>query len=109
MQEWLNFVGTELHKGFSPLFNPATPEDFKPVIRNRLIDRFKFVNESLAGKAYLSGDAFCVADAYLFTVSRWAGFVGVSLEGLDHLAAFMARMNERPAVQAVLRAEGFLK
>lgn len=109
VQEWLNFVGTELHKGFSPLFNPATPEDFKPVIRNRLIDRFKFVNESLAGKAYLSGDAFCVADAYLFTVSRWAGFVGVSLEGLDHLAAFMARMNERPAVQAVLRAEGFLK
>ena len=71
LQEWLNFIGTELHKGFSPLFNPATPEEYKPVVRERLLLRLQWVDSQLAGKQYLMGDQFTVADGYLFTVTNW--------------------------------------
>ncbi|MBL0086839.1 MAG: glutathione transferase GstA [Ideonella sp.] len=107
--EWLNFISTELHKGFSPLFNPAMVEDAKPIFRARLVDRFKYVNEQLEGKAYLTGDTFTVADAYLFTVTNWCQYVGVDISGFAHLGAFMGRVAARPAVQAALKAEGLLK
>jgi glutathione S-transferase len=94
LQEWLNFIGTELHKSFSPLFNPATPEEF---------------NGELAGKDYLMGDTFTVADGYLFTVTNWASMTGVDLAGLDHLAAYRARVGARPAVVAAMTAEGLIK
>lgn len=106
--EWLNFITSELHKGFSPLFNPAIPEEAKAVFRARLADRFKWIDSQLAGKAYLTGDAFTPADAYLFTVSRWAKPVGVELSGAN-LAAFVERVGARPAVQEALKAEGLLK
>src|SRR3989344_5224653 len=70
LQEWLTFIGTELHKGFSPLFNPATPEDYKPMVRERLLQRLQWVDGQLAGKQYLMGDQFTVADGYLFPVTK---------------------------------------
>jgi len=109
LQEWLNFITSELHKGFSPLFNPAVPEDARPVFRKKLVERFTWVDGQLAGKAYLMGDEFSVADAYLFTVASWAPHVGVDITGLANLSAFSARMFARPAVQAAMKAEGLLK
>ena len=109
LQEWLTFIGTELHKGFSPLFNPATPEEYKPMVRERLLQRLQWVDSQLAGKQYLMGDQFTVADAYLYTVSRWGQYVGVDLSGFANIVAFQQRMEQRPAVQAALRAEGLLK
>jgi len=107
--EWLNFVSTELHKSYSPLFNPAMPEEGKAVYRERLKGRYKYVNEQLEGKQYLMGDSFSAADAYLFTVTSWAKHVGVDVSGLANLQAYMARMSARPAVQAALKAEGLVK
>lgn len=109
LMEWLNFITSELHKGFSPLFNPTTPEDYKPSVRTRLSERLAWVNTQLEGRAYLMGDNFTVADAYLFTVAGWGKYVGVDISGLANLSAYMARVAARPAVQAALKAEGLLK
>ena len=109
MQGWLNFIGTELHKGFSPLFSPTTPTDFKPIVIEKLLSRFKWVDEQLAGKKYLMGDAFSVADPYLFNVSNWAPLVKVDLSSFANIATFREHMRERPAVQAAMRAEGLMK
>ncbi|PND38897.1 glutathione transferase GstA [Paucibacter aquatile] len=109
LQEWLNYITSELHKGFSPLFNPATPEDYKPVARAALMARFTWVNAQLEGKQYLMGDQFTVADAYLFVVSNWGQYVGVDVSGFEHLVAFRARVAARPAVQEAMKAEGLLK
>jgi glutathione S-transferase len=109
LQSWLNFIGTELHKGTSPLFSPATPADYKTSVAERLLSRFKWIDEQLAGKTYLMGDDFSVADPYLFTVANWQPMVKVDLSGFTNLAAFRARMGERPAVQAAMKAEGLVK
>ncbi len=109
LQEWLTFIGTELHKGFSPLFSPATPDDLKTAARDRLAGRLKWVDGELAGKQYLMGDAFSVADPYLFTVTNWAAPTGVDLSGYSNLLAFRARMAARPAVVAAMTAEGLIK
>jgi glutathione S-transferase len=109
VMEWLNFIGTELHKTYSPLFNPALSDDAKAVFRAKLVERFTWVDGQLAGKSYLSGDAFCVADAYLFTVTNWAPRVGVDISQLANVAAFMTRVGQRPAVQAAMKAEGLIK
>ena len=108
LQEWLTFIGTELHKGHSPLFAPNTPEDYKPIVRERLLSRLAWVDRQLDGEDYLLGE-FSVADAYLYTVSRWGQYVGVDTAHLAHIKAFQQRMETRPGVQAALRAEGFLK
>ena len=108
-QEWLNFITSELHKSFSPLFNPAMPEEGKALYRTRLGDRFKWVDGQLAGKNYLMGEDFSVADAYLFVVAGWGKHVGVDISSLANLGAFMARVAARPAVQEALKAEGLLK
>jgi glutathione S-transferase len=109
MQGWLNFIGTELHKGFAPLFNPATPLEYKPMVIEKLLSRLAWVDSQLAGKHYLMGDAFTVADPYLFNVSNWAPLVKVDISGLANLADFRARMLARPAVVAAMRAEGLMK
>lgn len=109
LQEWLNFISTEVHKGFSPLFSPATPEDFKPVLLGNLFKRLSWVNEQLANKSYLMGVQFTVADAYFFTVTGWAQFVGLDISELQHLQAYRERILARPAVQAAMKAEGLLK
>ncbi len=104
--EWLNYIATELHKGFSPLFNPATPDEYKTIARAALEKKFKYVDEELNDKQWLMGLRFSVADAYLFTVLRWANAVKLDLAGLDNIDAFMERMKARPAVAAALTAEG---
>ncbi|AVS72698.1 glutathione transferase GstA [Paracidovorax cattleyae] len=109
LQEWLNFIGTELHKGHSPLFQPNTPDAYKPIVREKLLSRFQWLDEQLAGKEWLMGEHFSVADGYLFTVSSWGKHVGVDLSGLQHLQAYLARVGARPAVQAALKAEGLQK
>jgi glutathione S-transferase len=109
LQEWLNFITSELHKGFAPLFNPKAPEEAKTQARDKLNERLKWVDEQLAGQSYLMGEPFTVADGYLFTVAGWGKFVGVDTTPLAHLSAFMARVAARPAVQAALKAEGLLK
>ena len=109
LQSWLNFISTELHQGFSPLFNPATPADYKPVATNKLLSRLEWVDGELAGKSFLMGDAYSVADPYLFNVTNWARFVGVDISGFAHIAALRERVAARPAVQAAMKAEGLLK
>jgi len=109
VQEWLNFVTSELHKGIGGLFNPAMPEDGKAVIRAKATSKLKWVDEQLEGKQYLVGDAFTIADAYLFTIVNWTGHTGIDISGMKNLGAFQARMAARPAVQAAMRAEGLLK
>jgi glutathione S-transferase len=109
LQSWLNFISTELHQGFSPLFNPATPADYKPVAINKLLSRLKWVDGELAGKSFLMGDAYSVADPYLFNVTNWARFVGVDISGFANLAALRERVAARPAVQAAMKAEGLVK
>lgn len=108
LQEWLNFISTELHRGHSPLFAPNTPEEYKASARQRLNTRFAWVNEQLAGKDYLL-DTFSVADCYLYTVLRWGALVGVDTTGLANLVALRQRMEARPGVQATLQAEGLTK
>lgn len=109
LQEWLTFIGTEIHKGFSPLFNPATPEEYKPMVRERLLQRLQWVDGQLAGKQYLMGDQFTVADGYLFTVTNWTQPTKLDISGLANLAAYRERVGARPAVQAAMKAEGLLK
>ena len=109
VQEWLNFVTSELHKGIGGLFNPAMPEDGKAVIRAKATSKLKWVDEQLEGRQYLVGDAFTIADAYLFTITNWTAHTGIDISDLKNLGAFQARVAARPAVQAAMRAEGLLK
>jgi glutathione S-transferase len=109
LMEWLNFITTELHKGFSPLFNPAMPEEAKALSRAKLGERFAWVDQQLVGKSYLMGETFTVADGYLFTVANWGKHVGVDISPQQNLGAFMGRVAARPAVQAALKAEGLIK
>jgi glutathione S-transferase len=109
MQGWLNFISTELHKGISPLFNAATPPDYKVIVVDKLMSRLKWVDQQLAGKQYLMGDSFSVADPYLFTVTNWASVVKLDISSFANITAYRARMAARPAVQAAMKAEGLLK
>jgi glutathione S-transferase len=106
LQEWLTFIGTEIHKSFSPLFNPAMPEDGKKTFREKILSRLQFVDKELAGKQYLTGDHFSVADGYLYTVTRWSKPTNIDISGLANLTAFMQRVAARPAVQEALKVEG---
>lgn len=106
LQSWLTFIGTELHKTFSPLFNPAAPQEWKDTCRANLERRLAYVNEQLAGRDYLMGADFSVADAYLFTVVGWTKFMKIDISGLPNLTAYMGRVAARPAVLATLKAEG---
>jgi glutathione S-transferase len=107
--EWLTFIGTEIHKSFSPLFMPNTPEETQTAARARILSRLEWVNQQLEGRQYLMGDTFCVADAYLFTVTNWSKFVNLDISSLANLGAFMGRVAARPAVQEALKAEGLIK
>lgn len=104
--EYLNAIATELHKGFSPLFHPGTPEEYKRVVRQQLESKFTVINQQLANKQWLAGNRFSVVDAYLFTVLRWAYLLGFTMDPYPHIAAFMTRMEAKPSVGAALQAEG---
>lgn len=108
LQEWLNFITSELHKQFSPLFDPSYPEELKARQRDKLAGRFDWIVAQLGGKDYLMGE-FTVADAYLFTVLNWCQWTGIDLGRWPALAAYVARVAARPAVQAALKAEGLAK
>jgi len=109
LQSWLNFVTSELHKGFSPLFNPAMPDEAKKIFRERLATRFAHMDKHLASNEYLMGKEFSVADAYAFVVSNWAGRVDVDLSSFGNVLAWRKRVGARPAVQAAMKAEGLIK
>ena len=106
--EWLSFVSSELHKSFSPLFRPDTPEEYKTIARAQLEKKYQQVNEALQDKQWLLGLRFTVADVYLFVVTRWAKAIKLDLAGLNALEAWFNRVAERPAVQAALKAEGLV-
>lgn len=108
LQSLLNFIGTEIHKSFGPLFNPAVPDEAKQIFKARVLERLQHVDALLAGKQYLMGDNFTVADGYLFTVTNWAQPMGMDLSALKNLVAYRARVAARPAVQAAMKAEGLI-
>ena len=106
LQEWLTFIGTEIHKTYSPLFNAAMPEAGKEIMRDKLASRYRWLDGQLAGKDYLMGDHFTVADGYLFAVTRWAAPMKIDLAQFPNVRANHERVAARPAVQEALRAEG---
>ncbi|MDB5509473.1 MAG: glutathione S-transferase [Hyphomicrobiales bacterium] len=103
--EWLNFITTELHKGFSPLFKPTTPDDYKPIAREQIEQRFDWVNGQLAEKQFLMGDHFTVADGYLFVILRWAKSMKFDLARWPALTTYFDRVAARPKVVEALEAE----
>jgi glutathione S-transferase len=109
LQAWLNFITSEIHKGFGTLISSAMPEEAKSTAKARLTDRFAWVDRELRGHQYLMGDTFSVADAYLFTTTNWIKYAGLDISALPNLTAFAARVAARPAVQAAMRAEGLIK
>lgn len=109
LQEHLNFIAAELHKAFTPLFNPSTPEAAKQAAVANVARRLDHIEQLLAGgRSWLLGERFSVADAYLFTVANWTGPTGIGLDRWPNLKAFVARAAARPAVQAAMRAEGLM-
>lgn len=106
LMEWLNFIATEIHKQFAPLFNPRITAEWKTNQFNLLARRFDYLSERLDGRSYLMGETFRVADAYLFTVLNWSNLLHVDMAKWPLLQAYQARVAERPAVRAALRAEG---
>jgi glutathione S-transferase len=109
LQEWLTFIGTEVHKTFSPLFNPNLADDAKQVFRDKLASRFEWIDGQLAGKDYLMGEHFSVADAYLFVVSNWTKPMNIDLSKFTNLLAWRERIAARPAVQEAMKVEGLVK
>jgi glutathione S-transferase len=109
LQEWLNYITSELHKTFSPLFNKQASEDWKDAARKLLDRRIDYVAKALEGRSYLMGDTFTVADCYLFTVLNWAAWVKIDLSRWPSVTEYLKRVAARPAVQAALKAEGLIK
>jgi glutathione S-transferase len=107
--EWLNFTTTELHKNFSPLFQPAIPDEVKAFFKDRILGKFKYADGKLAGQDYLMGKQFTVADGYLFVMLKWAERTGMDLSALKNLMSFKDRVGARPKVQEALTKEGLLK
>ena len=108
--EWLNYITTELHKNLGPLFSPVLADDAKAFFRDRAMGKFKYVESQLAGRDYLMGSQFTVADGYLFTMIMWAtDRLGMDLSGLPNVTAYKARVAARPKVQEALKKEGLLK
>jgi glutathione S-transferase len=107
LQEWLNFIATELHKGFSPLFRPTTPDAYKAIAKENLAGRFDWLSQKLEGKPYLMGSDFSVADGYLFVILRWAQskYGEFDLSRWPNLKAYFDRVSARPAVREALVAE----
>lgn len=109
LQEWLNFISTELHKQFSPLFDPASDESLKARLIQKIGGRFDWVVKQLGNRDYLMGSAFTAADAYLYTMLTWCRHVGIDLSKWPALNAYKERVEQRPQVREALKAEGLLK
>jgi glutathione S-transferase len=109
LQEWLNFVTSDLHKVFAPLFRPTTPEEFVKITKDNLANKFAFLDRHLATRQYLMGDSFTVADAYCFTITNWTRFKDIDLARWPNLKSYMDRVGARPKVQEAMKAEGLIK
>ncbi|HEU0133364.1 MAG TPA: glutathione transferase GstA [Allosphingosinicella sp.] len=106
--EWLNFIATELHKGFGPLWNPATPGEFKEATREALGKKFDYLQAQIGDGPYILGDRFSILDAYAFAVLNWTRIHSIDIARWPGLAAYLGRVAARPAVQETLKAEGLL-
>ena len=109
VQEWLNFVTSDLHKVFAPLFRPTTPEEFVKITKETVASKFTYLDKHLANKQYLSGDTFTVADAYCFVIVGWSKYKDIDLGRWPNLKAYMDRIAARPKVQEAMKAEGLIK
>jgi glutathione S-transferase len=107
--EWLGFISTELHKQYSPFFDPTTTDEVKQKQRDKLNGRFEYVNAALEGKQFLLGETFSAADAYLFVMTRWSAVAGLDLSRFPALSAWIQRVQTRPTVEQVFEVEGFKK
>jgi glutathione S-transferase len=108
--QWVNFVATELHKTFSPwLWHKETAAETKKAARDKLGLRFAEMDAVLAGRRWLAGEEFTIADAYAFTIVSWSNYLAIDLRPYPHLQAYLARVAARPAVQAALAAEGLVR
>jgi len=107
--EWLNFITSELHKNFGPMFSPVLADDAKAFFKDRVMGKFKYLDGALAGHDYLMGQQFTVADGYLFTILTWADRMKFDLSAMPNLLAYKARVAARPKVQEALTKEGLLK
>ena len=106
LQQWLNFITSEIHKGFSPLFNPTFPENAKTVVKNQLVSRIDTVADHLAKQPYLIGEQFTVADAYLFVTLGWCSHVGIDLSRWPVLKSYVEKIANRPAVRKAMQEQG---
>ena len=109
LQEWLNFITTELHKNFGPMFSPVLADDAKAFFKDRVMGKFKYLEGALAGRDYLMGKQFTVADGYLFTMLSWADRMKFDLSDMPNLLAYKARIAARPKVQEAMTKEGLMK
>lgn len=107
--EWLNYIATELHKGFGPLWNPATPDSYKDATRELLGKKFDYLQEKIGDGPYILGDRFSIVDAYAFAVLNWTRIHNIDINRWPGLVAYLGRVAQRPAVQETLRAEGLLQ
>ncbi len=108
VQEWLNYVASEVHKTFAPMFNPKTPETFREMVKEKLANQFGYLDRHLAKNQYLTGSKFTAADAYAFTVVNWSRLpmVAIDLARWTNLSAYMAKIAARPKVEEAMKAEG---
>lgn len=109
VQEWLNFITSELHKSFTPLFRPNTPEEYARISKENLANRFGYLDKQLGKRQYLMGDKFTVPDAYAFTVVGWSKYKDIDLSRWPNLKGYMDRVGARPKVQEAMKAEGLIK
>jgi glutathione S-transferase len=107
--EWLNFITTEVHKNFGPIFSPVLADDAKAFFKDRVMGKFKYIDSQLGGRDYLMGKQFTVADGYLFTMLSWAERMKFDLSAMENLLAYKARVAARPKVQEALTKEGLMK
>ncbi len=106
--EWLNFIATELHKGFGPLWNPATPDSFRQATREALGKKFDYLPAKIGAGPYILGERFSIHDAYAFAVLNWSKIHSIDIARWPALVAYLGRVAARPAVQETLKADGLL-
>lgn len=109
LQEWLTFIGTEIHKMYGWLFNPKAPEEAKQIAREKIATRYVDIDRHLAANTWLLGERFSPADAYLFVTLNWANAFKVDLSPYPNLKAYHERVRQRPKVREAMRAEGLIK
>jgi glutathione S-transferase len=109
VQEWLNFVTSDLHKVFAPLFRPNTPDDYVKITKENLANKFAYLDKHFADRQYLMGDKFTVADAYCFVITGWSKYKDIDVSRWPNLKGFVDRVGSRPKVQEAMEAEGLIK